>query len=572
MHKKTKKLFSCMIIAMLMFAFMLPFAVYATGENAATDVVAVETVNTEAADDTAVAVEAEAEEPVAETEEEEPASKYYATWLSLLPPIIAIVLALITKEVYTSLFVGIISGALISSEFNLINTLTSIFSQMTAKLGDSWNIGILIFLIILGIMVSIMNKAGGSAAYGKWASKKIKSKTGAMLSTVALGVLIFVDDYFNCLTVGSVMKPVTDKFKISRAKLAYIIDATAAPICIIAPISSWAAAVTSSTEGTAIDGFKMFIQAIPYNFYALLTIFMLIMLAVMKFDFGSMKKMEKLAESGDLFGGLEKTENENVNVSSKGRVFDLIIPVAVLIISCITAMVYTGGFFEGESFVTAFANCDASVGLVLGSFVALVITFLLYIPRKVISFKEFASSIPEGFKAMVAPILILTFAWTLSGFCRDSLGAGEFVSAFVEGHAAASALLPAIMFLIALGLAFATGTSWGTFGILIPIIIAIFPEMSEILVISISASLAGAVCGDHISPISDTTIMASAGAECNHIQHVSTQIPYALTVAAVSFVSYVLAGFVQNIFIVLPVAFILMFATLMIIKKLSANR
>ena len=572
MHKKTKKLFGCMIIAMLMFAYMLPFAVHATGENAATDVVAVETVNTEVTNDTAVAVEAEAEKPAAETEEEEPKSKYYATWLSLLPPIIAIVLALITKEVYTSLFVGIISGALISSDFNLINTLTSIFSQMTAKLGDSWNIGILIFLVILGIMVSIMNKAGGSAAYGKWASKKIKSKTGAMLSTVALGVLIFVDDYFNCLTVGSVMKPVTDKFKISRAKLAYIIDATAAPICIIAPISSWAAAVTSSTEGTAIDGFKMFIQAIPYNFYALLTIFMLIMLAVMKFDFGSMKKMEKLAEGGDLFGGLEKAENDNINVSSKGRVFDLIIPVLVLIISCITAMVYTGGFFDGESFVTAFANCDASVGLVLGSFVALVITFLLYIPRRVISFKEFASSIPEGFKAMVAPILILTFAWTLSGFCRDSLGAGDFVSAFVEGHAAASALLPAIMFLIALGLAFATGTSWGTFGILIPIIIAIFPEMSEILVISISASLAGAVCGDHISPISDTTIMASAGAECNHIQHVSTQIPYALTAAAVSFISYVLAGFIQNVFIVLPIAFILMFVTLVVIKKLSANR
>ena len=566
MHKKTKKLFGCMIVAILMFAYMLPFAVHATGENAAADVQAVEIAETEIADDASVAVETE------EPAEEEPASKYYATWLSLLPPIIAIVLALITKEVYTSLFIGIVSGALISSDFNLINTLTSIFSQMTTKLGDSWNIGILIFLVILGIMVSVMNKAGGSAAYGKWASEKIKSKTGAMLSTVALGVLIFVDDYFNCLTVGSVMKPVTDKFKISRAKLAYIIDATAAPICIIAPISSWAAAVTSSTDGTAIDGFKMFIQAIPYNFYALLTIFMLIVIAVMKFDFGPMKKTEKLAETGDLFGGLEKQEATGTKVSSKGRVFDLVIPVLVLIISCITAMVYTGGFFEGESFVTAFANCDASVGLVLGSFVALVITFLLYIPRKVISFKEFASSIPEGFKAMVAPILILTFAWTLSGFCRDSLGAGEFVSAFVEGHAAASALLPAIMFLIALGLAFATGTSWGTFGILIPIIIAIFPEMSEILVISISASLAGAVCGDHISPISDTTIMASAGAECNHIQHVSTQIPYALTVAAVSFVSYVLAGFVQNVFIVLPIAFILMFATLVVIKKLSANK
>ncbi len=572
MHKKTKKLFGFMIIAMLIFAYMMPFAVHATGDSAAADVQVVQTADAEAADDTVVAIEETEIEAPAEETEEEPKSKYYATWLSLLPPVIAIVLALITKEVYTSLFIGIVSGALISSNFGIIDTLTSIFSQMTEKLGDSWNIGILIFLVILGIMVSVMNKAGGSAAYGKWASKKIKSKTGAMLSTVALGVLIFVDDYFNCLTVGSVMKPVTDKFKISRAKLAYIIDATAAPVCIIAPISSWAAAVTSSTEGTAIDGFKMFIQAIPYNFYALLTIFMLIMLAVMKFDFGSMKKVEKLAEEGDLFGGLEKEAVDETKVSSKGRVFDLVIPVLVLIISCITAMVYTGGFFEGESFVTAFANCDASVGLVLGSFVALVITFLLYIPRRVISFKEFASSIPEGFKAMVAPILILTFAWTLSGFCRDSLGAGDFVAEFVQGHAAASSLLPAIMFLISLGLAFATGTSWGTFGILIPIIIAIFPEMSEILVISISASLAGAVCGDHISPISDTTIMASAGAECNHIQHVSTQIPYAMLAAGVSFISYIIAGFVQNVYIVLPIAFALMFVTLVVTKKLSANK
>ena len=570
MNKKTKHIFSCFILVLMMVVYAMPFAVYATGADATADAAQVELIS-ENAQQSPVADEAAAVEEISEeAPAEEPAqSKYYATWLSLLPPIIAIVLALITKEVYSSLFIGIVAGAFISADFNIVNTLTSIFEKMTEKVGDSWNVGILIFLVILGIMVSIMNKAGGSAAYGKWASEKIKSKSGAMLSTVALGVLIFVDDYFNCLTVGSVMRPVTDKFKISRAKLAYIIDATAAPICIIAPISSWAAAVTSSTEGTAIDGFKMFIQAIPYNFYALLTIFMLIMLAVLKFDFGSMKKQEALAESGDLFGGFEREVQEVGVVNERGRVIDLVLPVIVLIISCILGMVYTGGFFDGESFAAAFANCDASVGLVLGSFVALLITFLLYIPRKVLSFKEFANSIPEGFKSMIAPILILAFAWTLSGFCRDSLGAGDFVSGIVQTHAAASALLPAIMFLIALGLAFATGTSWGTFGILIPIIIAIFPEMSEILVISISASLAGAVCGDHISPISDTTIMASAGAECNHISHVSTQIPYALVVAAVSFVSYVIAGFVQNVFIVLPIAFALMLITLLVIKKLS---
>lgn len=570
MNKKTKHIFSCFVLTLVMAIYAMPFVAYATGAEATAETAqAVETIEApQEAPDAEAAVAEEITEEAAEAEEPQQ-SKYYATWLSLLPPIIAIALALITKEVYSSLFIGIIAGAFISADFNLVNTLTAIFEKMTEKIGDSWNVGILIFLVILGIMVSIMNKAGGSAAYGQWASRKIKSKAGAMLSTVALGVLIFVDDYFNCLTVGGVMRPVTDKFKISRAKLAYIIDATAAPICIIAPISSWAAAVTSSTEGTAIDGFKMFIQAIPYNFYALLTLFMLVMLAVMKFDFGSMKKQEALAESGDLFGGYGKVTDTTEVVSSKGKVIDLVIPVIVLIVSCIFGMVYTGGFFDGESFAVAFANCDASVGLVLGSFVALVITFLLYIPRKVLSFKEFTESIPEGFKAMIAPILILAFAWTLSGFCRDSLGAGEFVSGIVESHAAASALLPAAMFLIALGLAFATGTSWGTFGILIPIVIAIFPEMSEILVISISACLAGAVCGDHISPISDTTIMASAGAECNHVSHVSTQIPYALTVAAVSLICYVIAGFVQNVYIVLPIAFALMFVTLFIIKKIS---
>lgn len=572
MNKKLRKLYGLFILVLVMFVYAAPFAAYAE-PTAEPQQAQTETAVTDekAAADTEEAAAAE-EEAAPDEEETGEHGKYYATWLSLLPPIIAIGLALITKEVYSSLFIGIVAGALIHTNFNIVNTLTAIFEKMTEKVGDSWNVGILIFLVILGIMVSVMNKAGGSAAYGKWAGKKIKSKTGAMLSTVALGIIIFVDDYFNCLTVGSVMRPVTDKFKISRAKLAYIIDATAAPICIIAPISSWAAAVTSSTEGTGIDGFKMFIQAIPYNFYAILTILMLVMLAVMKFDFGPMKKNEALADKGDLFGGLAKEAQTTSKVSSKGKVCDLVIPVIVLIVSCIIGMVYTGGFFDGESFATAFANCDASVGLVIGSFTALVITFILYMTRRIISFREFTDSIPEGFKAMISPILILAFAWTLSGFCRDSLGAGEFVSGVVAAHSAASSMLPAIMFLIALGLAFATGTSWGTFGILIPIVLAIFPEMSEILIISISACLAGAVCGDHISPISDTTIMASAGAECNHINHVSTQIPYALTVAAVSFVSFIFAGFIQNIYIVLPIAIVLMIATLLVIKNATAKQ
>ena len=446
--------------------------------------------------------------------------------------------------------------------------------MMTAKIGDGWNVGILIFLVVLGIMVSLVTKAGGSAAYGRWAAKNIKGKTGAQLATFGLGVLIFIDDYFNCLTVGSVMRPVTDKFKISRAKLAYIIDATAAPVSIIAPISSWAAAVTSSAEGTNIDGFTTFLRTIPWNFYALLTIVMILVITFTQLDFGAMKKQEKLAEEGDLFGGYPEpyVDPEAANVSEKGKVFDLIIPVLLLIVCAVIGMVYTGGFFEGETFVNAFANCDASVGLVLGSFVALVLTFLLYIPRKVITFKQFAACIPEGFHQMVPAILILVFAWTLSGFCRDGLGAGDFVASIVQGNATVGMFLPAVLFLVALGLAFATGTSWGTFGILIPIVLAIMPEMSEIMVITVSACLAGAVCGDHISPISDTTIMASAGAQCDHINHVSTQIPYALLVAAVSFVSYILAGLIQNVWIVLPIAILLMIAVLLIIKKLTAGK
>jgi len=498
-------------------------------------------------------------------------SNFFATPWSLLPPIVAIALALITREVYLSLFVGILAGGILYANFSPVMTVTSVFEMMTAKIGDSWNVGILIFLVILGIMVSLMTKAGGSAAYGRWASERIKSKRGALLATAGLGFLIFIDDYFNCLTVGSVMLPVTDKFRISRAKLSYIIDATAAPICIIAPISSWAAAVTSSTNGSEIDGFNMFLRAIPYNFYAILTIVMILFISIAAFDFGPMKKHEMNAEKGDLFTTPDRPYQNAASddVSSKGRVFDLVIPIIALIVCCIIGMVYTGGFFDGASFIDAFADCDASVGLVLGSFAALVITFLLYIPRRVISFKQFADSLPEGFRLMVPAMLILVFAWTLSGFCREGLGAGDFVAALVEQNAGASMFLPAILFLVALGLAFATGTSWGTFGILIPIVLSIFPDMSEILIITISACLAGAVCGDHISPISDTTIMASTGAQCNHINHVSTQIPYALLVAAVAFVNFIIAGIIQNVFIVLPISIIMMLAVLFIMKAVS---
>ena len=505
---------------------------------------------------------------------EEGASWFYQSGLSLLPPVIAIVLALITKEVYFSLFIGIVTGGLLYANFSFEGTINAIFTDaMVSKLSDPWNVGILIFLVILGIMVALMNKSGGSAAYGRWAAKRIKSKRGAILSTFALGVLIFVDDYFNCLTVGSVMRPVTDKFKISRAKLAYIIDATAAPVCIIAPISSWAAAVTGIVDG--YDGLDLFIRAIPYNFYALLTLVMIITMAVLRFDYGSMKKNELNAEKGDLFSTEDHPfgDAKDVKDSGKGKVIDLILPVIVLIISCICGMVYTGGFFSGEAnFIDAFANCDASVGLVLGSFIALVFTFLLYLPRRVITFKEFSQCLVKGFNSMVPAILILTFAWTLSAV-TSMLGADIFVADLVANSAKGLQLfLPAIVFMVALGLAFATGTSWGTFGILLPIVVAVFPASSELLIIVVSACMAGAVCGDHISPISDTTIMASTGAQCNHINHVSTQIPYALTVAAVSVVAYIAAAFVQNAWIVLPLAVVLMIAVLLFIKFASSRK
>lgn len=488
----------------------------------------------------------------------------YATIASLLPPIIAIVLALLTKEVYSSLFVGILSGTLIYSNGNVWNMVLTTFDTMIGKICDSWNVGILIFLVMLGIMVSLVNKAGGSSAYGRWASQRIKTKAGALVSTSILGMVIFIDDYFNCLTVGSVMRPVTDKFKISREKLAYIIDATAAPVCIIAPISSWAAAVSSiAPEG---EGLSLFIRSIPYNLYALLTLLCVIVTSVMGLDFGKMRSAELAAAS-------KESEDNASSGETRGTVLDLLLPIVVLIISCVTAMIYTGGFFDAESgcyhnFVDAFAGCDASRGLVLGAFVAIMVTMLLYLPRRVITFTQFTDSFVDGFKAMVPAILILIFAWTLSGI-TNMLGAKIYVAELVRGAASGLAnLLPAIIFVIGVGLAFSTGTSWGTFGVLLPIVCAVFPS-GELMVISVSACLAGAVCGDHCSPISDTTIMASAGADCNHIAHVSTQLPYALTVAGVSFLGYLLAGFVQNVWIVLPAAVVMMLATLLVIQTVQ---
>jgi len=500
-------------------------------------------------------------------------SKFYSTPIALLPPIIAIALALVTKEVYSSLFLGIVSGALLYSNFNVELALNTMFFNedggMLYKIADTFNAGILVFLVMLGILVALMNRAGGSAAFGVWASKRIKTRIGAQVATVVLGMLIFVDDYFNCLTVGSVMRPVTDSHKVSRAKLSYIIDATAAPVCIIAPISSWAAAVTSSVpEDADINGFQTFIRTIPYNYYALLTLVMMFVVIFRRLDYGPMKKHELNAYKGDLFttGSAGKGSDEKYEISDKGIVLDLILPVAVLIFACIMGMVYTGGFFDGVDFVTAFADADASVGLVFGGIIAIVFTFFYYMLRDVISFGAFMECVADGFKAMVAPILILTFAWTLSGM-TNLLGAKFYVADLVAGSAAGlQSMLPAVIFMVALGLAFSTGTSWGTFGILIPIVMGVFPS-GEMMLISISACLAGAVCGDHCSPISDTTIMASAGAECNHINHVSTQLPYALTCAAVSCVSYIIAGFVQNAAICLVIGIVLMVVTLLVIEK-----
>jgi Na+/H+ antiporter NhaC len=493
----------------------------------------------------------------------------YATFWSLIPAFVAIILALITKEVYSSLFLGILVGGIFYSGFSFEGTVNHVFQTgFIGVLSDSYNVGILVFLVILGAMVSMMNKAGGSAAFGRWAATHIHSRVGAQLATILLGCLIFIDDYFNCLTVGSVMRPVTDKHKISRAKLAYLIDATAAPICIIAPISSWAAAVTGFVEGA--DGFSLFIRAIPYNFYAILTIVMMVVLVVSKTEYGPMRQHTLNALKGDLHstpeGAVDKFEDDAAG-NPKGKVLDLILPVAALIVCCIIGMIYTGGFFDGVGIIEAFSGCDASVGLAYGSFFGLVITIILYMARKVLSFKECMGCLPEGFKAMVPAILILTMAWSLKAM-TDSLGAAPYVEALVRGSAASLMnFLPAIIFLVACVLAFASGTSWGTFGILIPIVVEAFAGNETMMIIAISACMAGAVCGDHCSPISDTTIMASAGAQCNHINHVNTQLPYAITVAAVSFVTYIVAGFVKTAWISLPVGIVLMVATLLVIRK-----
>lgn len=508
----------------------------------------------------------------------------YATVFALLPPVIAIGLALITKEVYTSLLAGIITGGLLYSNFNLELMINTIFFQedggMVYKLADAWNVGILVFLVMLGILVSMLNKAGGSAAFGKWASKHIKTRIGAQISVMILGVLIFVDDYFNCLTVGSVMRPVTDRHKVSRAKLSYIIDATAAPVCIIAPISSWAAAVTSSVpEDSGINGFAVFLQTIPYNLYAILTLVMVLLVTVLRVDFGPMKKHEMNAIAGDLFTtpGRPYEGNEEEVINEKAHVLDLILPVAVLIASCIVAMVYTGGFFEGASFVDAFAASDASVGLVLGGAVTLVFTFIYYMMRDVLSFEEFAKCIPEGFQSMIAPILILTMAWTLSGM-TNLLGAKYFVADLVANSASAmQGFLPMIIFLVAAFLAFATGTSWGTFSILIPIVIGVFPE-GQMMVISIASCLAGAVCGDHCSPISDTTIMASAGGHCEHVNHVVTQLPYVLVVGSVCMVGYLLIGIFKAVgldaivWLTLPICIVLLCVVLFVIRTKNGDK
>ena len=488
------------------------------------------------------------------------------TFWALIPPVIAILLALLTKEVYSSLFVGIVLGGLFYADFSPVKAMNHIIDKgFSASLTDTQNVGILIFLVILGTIVALMNKAGGSGAFGEWAQKRIKTRVGAQLATVVLGVLIFIDDYFNCLTVGSVMVPIASRHKISHQKLAYLIDATAAPVCIIAPVSSWAAAVAGFVKGE--DGFLLFINAIPYNYYALLTIVFMIGLVLIKTDFGPMAKYEKLAAKA------EETAVRSEKKESKGKVIDLIFPIFTLIASCITGMIYTGGFFREVSFIDAFADCDASKGLVIGSSAALILTILFYVIRRVLPFKECMECLPEGFKAMVPAVLILTFAWTLKNM-TDSLGAANYVHDLLEGSASTlHSFLPAMIFVIAALLSFATGTSWGTFGILIPIVVNVFAGTDhELMIISISACMAGSVCGDHCSPISDTTIMASAGAKCVHVEHVSSQLPYAVIVALISFLDYLVAGFIKNSVICLVIGLLMTVFTLMLIKYLQRDK
>ncbi len=500
-------------------------------------------------------------------------SRYYSTFVALLPPLVAIALALITKEVYSSLFVGILLGGFFATNWNPVAALDGVLNEGIIA-AISGTAGIFMFLVILGIIVALVNKAGGSAAFGRWAETHIKSRVGAMLATFILGVLIFIDDYFNCLTVGSVMRPVTDRHKISRAKLAYIIDATAAPICMIAPVSSWAAAVSQFAEGTSYSGIELFVRAIPYNFYSLLTLVFVVALSVMKFDYGPMRIHELNAvNNGDLYTSGEKTEaTVKEEENPRGRVIDLVFPVILLVVVSVLGLIYVGGFFSGSDFITAFGDTDATVGLPWGALIALVVTIFYLIARRIITFKEAMECVPKGFIAMVPAILILTFATALKNM-TGLLGADVFVSNLMDSAAAGLAnFLPAIIFIVACVLSFSTGTSWGTFGILIPIVAAIFEPGSELMIIGMSACLAGAVCGDHCSPISDTTIMSSAGAQCNHLNHVSTQLPYAITVAVISFVMYVLAAFIQSAYILLPIGLVLTVATLFVIKAMVKNK
>lgn len=499
------------------------------------------------------------------------ASMFIGTWWSLVPPLLAIVLALVTKEVYSSLFIGVAAGALLYTGFHPWNAFVAFFDIMKS----SMNLNILIFDVLLGMIIVLMSKSGGSAAYGKWAGSKIKTKKSAMLATTGLGVLIFVDDYFNCLTVGSVMRPVTDRYKVSRAKLAYIIDATAAPVCIIAPISSWAAAVNSYVPDDAgITGFQLFLSTIPYNLYAILTLVMVLFVITAGFDFGLMKIHEKNAEKGDLFtSGGEEFDQVKEEISSNGKVMDLVLPVLVLIVSAIGAMIYTGFLGGATDIVTAFSGCDAETSLIFATMVTVFFMMILYLPRKVVTFKGFMDSFVEGFKMMIPAIAILIFAWSLKGM-GDALEISTFVKNIVGSNTSASVILPAILFVVAVFLSFSTGTSWGTFAILVPIAIAMFPgsENLQMMIISVSAVLAGAVCGDHISPISDTTVMSSAGAQSNHINHVTTQMQYAAVVTVISFIGYIIAGFIHIWWVVLGISLILLLITLTVIKKISLSK
>lgn len=505
-------------------------------------------------------------------------TKTVATFWALVPPIIAIGLALITKEVYSSLFIGIVVGGILACNGSATTAVDHVVSDgLIAAI--SGTAGIFLFLVILGIIVALINKAGGSAAFGRWAKAHIKTRVGAQLATFALGVFIFIDDYFNCLTVGSVMLPVTDSHKISRAKLSYLIDATAAPVCMIAPISSWAAAVAKYTEGTGMDGIELFIKAIPFNFYSLLTFAFIITLVLTKQEFGPMAKHERNAiEKGDLFSTDERVDGMDISSNPKGRVPDLLLPILILIAISVYALIYNGGFFGEDpayagKFMEAFSNTDATVGLPWGAILALILIIIYLICRKLITFKETMECVPQGFIAMVPAITILTFATSLKNISNDLLGSATYVKDLMTNAAPGlERFLPAVIFLVACMLAFATGTSWGTFGILIPIVCNMFDPSDPIFYIGMSACLAGAVCGDHCSPISDTTIMSSAGARCVHVNHVSTQLPYAITVAAISFVCFIVAGFVQNAVICLILGIILILAFFGAVKLLSGSK